>query len=93
MDAEIGDYVKLCEIVESIKTSKEIEYRSLVDIGSKCLMQAVVEEPKTLYVHIGAGFHTELAFDEAVELSHKRIDILRRFVVLHAANILWLRAP
>jgi prefoldin subunit 5 len=72
----------------SIRDSKEREYRALVDVGSKCLMQAVVEEPKSVYVHVGAGFHVELGFEEAIELSHKRIDILRRCAsLLHKASM------
>mgnify|MGYP001304124807 CR=1 FL=1 len=78
VDAEIEDYTKLREMLASIQQSKDREYRALVDVGSKCLMQALVEEPKSVYVHVGAGFHVELGFEEAIELSHKRIKLLQR---------------
>lgn len=72
------DYKNLCEVLAFFKASQEPEYHCLVDIGSKCYMQAVVEDPHSIYVHVGAGIHLELNFDTAFDVCKQRVDVLQR---------------
>jgi prefoldin subunit 5 len=55
--------------------------RSVVhcDIGHGCLVEARIDDTQaSMYVHIGLGFHIEVPFSEAFEISNQRQGIIER---------------
>jgi prefoldin alpha subunit len=80
LEREINEYNNLKDLLAFLLIENPSEYTSLVDIGSKCLMRAVVEQPTTVYVNVGAGVHVDLPLEEAVKVADKRIALIRRYV-------------
>jgi prefoldin subunit 5 len=60
----------------------EIEgYKTLVDIGNHCYVQGVISKEalaKSIFVHIGLGFHAEIKLEDIPAFSFQRIAILER---------------
>ena len=59
-----------------------MEYKSLVDVGQGCYVKTVVAAPKqSVYLNIGLGFFSELAWPHAMEVVKERKSILEKKVL------------
>ena len=59
-----------------------MEYKSLVDVGQGCYVKTVVAAPKqSVYLNIGLGFFTELAWPHAMEVVKEREIILQKKII------------
>lgn len=95
-EQEISDYAKFTQLAKSIMVegaNGADEYKTLSHIGQGCHVQAVIPQAsKSVHVHIGLGFFTEVSLKDALEISSKRINILRGKVILTEGTIVNLEA-
>ena len=77
---EIDEYAKFtCISKEIAELEPYMEYKSLVDVGQGCYVKTVVATPKqSVYLNIGLGFFSELAWPHAMEVVKKREIILQK---------------
>ena len=78
--AEISNYEELetqtKDRIAAGNTGDPIE--SMVDLGHKTIFcNAVVNNPKRMFVKLGMGFHVELTPEEASKFAKKRISFLK----------------
>jgi len=72
------DYVEL-------KSATPLE--SLVDLGHKiAYCRAIVNDPTTIFVNVGFGFHVEFTLKEALEFIPRRINYLKQNVLIPKAD-------
>jgi prefoldin subunit 5 len=67
---------------ESSMTNRNVANKSLeamVDLGHKmCYCRAVADDPTTVFIDVGFGFHVEFRLDEALQFIPRRIDHLEK---------------
>ena len=74
---EIQEYLKLSHHLDNLSIlPSDVPYSLLVDIGQDCLVQAQLNSPREVFVHIGMGFHVALPEDEAKKVVATRIALL-----------------
>jgi prefoldin alpha subunit len=77
IETEINDYKELGQQLRNLATEAPEEIESTVDLGYETIFcRAVAENPSTVFVHVGMGFHVELTLVEAIEFVTKRISLL-----------------
>mmetsp|Transcript_3339 Transcript_3339/g.4826 ORF Transcript_3339/g.4826 Transcript_3339/m.4826 type:complete len:158 (+) Transcript_3339:26-499(+) len=86
VEAEIAEYQELRDkiiLLQGRKESLQKPLESLVDLGHKtAYCRAVVDDPQTIFVHVGMGFHTEFTLKEATFFIEKRIQYLEKDVLV-----------
>lgn len=80
---EIDEYAKFtCISKEIAELEPHMEYKSLVDVGQGCYVKTVVATPKqSVYLNIGLGFFSELAWPHAMEVVKEREIILQKKIL------------
>lgn len=84
-EAEIAEYQELLDKLNMLqrrkdKGSQPQPLEALVDLGNKMAYSRAVtgdDLPKTVFVHVGMGFHPELTLEEAVSFIGKRLAFLQ----------------
>lgn len=80
INEEIAEYTALgIEQQKITHLAANEQYKTLVDIGQQCYVQAVVNAPQAgVYVHIGLGFFVELSWSAVDHIAQKRDELLSR---------------
>ena len=74
---EVQEYHKLSNHINNLSVlPSDVPYSLLVDVGQDCLVQAQLDTPREVYVHIGMGFHVALPHQEAKKVIATRIALL-----------------
>mmetsp|Transcript_1563 Transcript_1563/g.3365 ORF Transcript_1563/g.3365 Transcript_1563/m.3365 type:complete len:236 (-) Transcript_1563:153-860(-) len=71
------------------KSSKKFKPLKLfTDIcHSTIYCQATIPNPRTIYVHIGFGFHAEFTLEEAIQFVDRRLRYLEKEVLVHRIEV------
>jgi prefoldin alpha subunit len=80
--AEITNYGELATSMKDRIASGETgeSIKSMVDLGHRTVFcNAVVNNPKKIFVKVGLGFHVELTPEEASKFAKKRISFLNTY--------------
>jgi prefoldin alpha subunit len=76
IETEIAEYKELKAKLQMLQKDKG-SLDSLVNLGHEiAYCQAKLDDPSTVIVHVGMGFHAELTLAEAVNFIEKRINFL-----------------
>jgi prefoldin subunit 5 len=76
---DIREYQELQKQLQEMLEDKSNAREELVDLGYKTVScRAVVEDPSTIFVHVGMGFHAEFQIPEAIAFVEKRIEFLKK---------------
>lgn len=88
-EKDITEYVELKRQIDELIQRRENNPRSkriqsplecLVDLGHRvAYSHAVVDDPETIFVDVGYGFHIEFSLSEALKVIKKRLKFLREF--------------
>jgi len=88
VETEMAEYQELRDKIRVLQSSRNKEppqrqpLESLVDLGHKtAYCRAIVEDPQTIFVHVGMGFHAEFTLDEAIAFIDKRLQFLEHHVL------------
>jgi len=85
VEAEIAEYQELRDkigFLQSRKRESQQPLESLVDLGHKtAYCRAIVDDPQTIFVHVGMGFHAEFTLEEAIAFIDKRLQFLENRVL------------
>lgn len=74
---EVQEYRKLSHHLDNLSVlPSDVPYSLLVDVGQDCLVQAQLNSPREVFVHIGMGFHVALPENEAKKVVATRIALL-----------------
>mmetsp|Transcript_7281 Transcript_7281/g.10734 ORF Transcript_7281/g.10734 Transcript_7281/m.10734 type:complete len:169 (-) Transcript_7281:202-708(-) len=100
-EKDIAEYVELTQKIEELilrrnnnPKAKRIQapLECLADLGHKvAYSHAVVDDPESIFVDIGYGFHIEFSLGEALQFIEKRIKFLKEFKlkkVVREANMI-----
>ena len=101
VEAEIAEYTELRDRLalllqqaaapkekeEEEQEEEEEEATALVNLGHEvAYCPAKLNDPTTVYVNVGMGFHVQFSRPEAVEFVEKRLSFLREHVLPHRAD-------
>ncbi|KAL7442777.1 hypothetical protein ACHAXM_008406 [Skeletonema potamos] len=87
-EAEICEYAQLRNKLQWIETGADGPINTLVDISHQTIYcNATISNPRTVYVHIGFGFHVEFTIQEAISFIDKRILYLQNNVLKHRVEV------
>jgi len=98
LEEEVQEYLNLLGKVNEWSTDKSNNgkgYDTHVDIGEKCFIQAHVPYDnlvKSLYVHIGMGYHVEVLLENVPELVQSRRRLLEQKISFLDEEIVNIRA-
>lgn len=71
-----------------INNTKCPPLHALVDISHATVYcNATIPNPRTVYVHIGFGFHAEFTLSEAIQFIDRRLEYLEEEVLKHRSNV------
>mmetsp|Transcript_30402 Transcript_30402/g.34654 ORF Transcript_30402/g.34654 Transcript_30402/m.34654 type:complete len:155 (-) Transcript_30402:351-815(-) len=74
VENEIAEYKDLSTRLESLPLSP---IQTLVNLGYEALYcHAVTDSSRKIFVHVGMGFHVEMAIEEAIKFCKKRLSFL-----------------
>jgi prefoldin alpha subunit len=74
----VAEYEELKKRLLAMQQDPPKEAEHIVDLGYKTVFcRAVAEDPNTIFVHVGMGFHVEFQIPEAIAFVEKRITFLR----------------
>jgi prefoldin subunit 5 len=77
LQATIASCHELIKLIHDHQQSGEISLSVLVDMGERCMMQAVVSKPACITVDTGVmGYIIEMSLDEAKSFVQRRIIVL-----------------
>jgi prefoldin alpha subunit len=90
----LAEVVDLAQMVDQTleNNSNRGEMKTMMDIGAHCYMDAVVKDPSTIIVFVGANTYLEMTFEDAKSFLDGRIDVLRRVVDGHDRKVAQMRA-
>ncbi|KNC81571.1 prefoldin, alpha subunit [Sphaeroforma arctica JP610] len=74
---QMSDHYKLRNSIETIKESRQIELKTLVDIGQNIYCNARVPNCSELFVDIGFGFQLEMTVEEADAYIEEKLALLQ----------------
>lgn len=79
VETEIAEYEDLGAQLKVLrKRTDDGPLERMVDLGHRvAYCRAEVEDPKTVFVHVGLGFHVEMTLDEAIRSASDRINFLQ----------------
>mmetsp|Transcript_10158 Transcript_10158/g.30037 ORF Transcript_10158/g.30037 Transcript_10158/m.30037 type:complete len:165 (-) Transcript_10158:78-572(-) len=80
VESEIAEYEDLSSQLGMLRkrTAGDEPLESTVDLGHRvAFCRAEVEDPGTVFVHLGLGFHVEMTLDEAIRAVGERIKFLQ----------------
>ena len=61
---------------------------AVVDISHGAIFcNATIPNPRTVYVHIGLGFHAEFTLQEAISFIDRRLEYLEKEVLKHRSAV------
>jgi prefoldin subunit 5 len=88
-EAEICEYAQLRNKLQMIETNNaDGPINTLVDISHQTIYcNATISNPRTVYVHVGFGFHVEFTIQEAIAFIDKRITYLQNDVLKHRVEV------
>jgi prefoldin alpha subunit len=76
--ATVAEYQELKKRLLAMQQDPHKEAEDVVDLGYKTVFcRAVAEDPNTIFVHVGMGFHVEFQIPEAIAFVEKRIKFLQ----------------
>lgn len=93
-ETEISEYARLQGKLR--KVEKSITNSSKSDAATNTLVQvahaavycnAVIPNPRTIYVDVGFGFHVEMTLPEAILFIDRRLNYLREDVLKHRSEV------
>lgn len=74
----VAEYQELKKRLLVMQQDPPQEAEHVVDLGYKTVFcRAVAEDPNTIFVHVGMGFHVEFQIPEAIAFVDKRIKFLQ----------------
>jgi prefoldin subunit 5 len=74
---EINEYEKFNDMIKKISQSKSKNIKTDCDVGLGFKVEAVIEDPTCIYVHVGMGFHVEMDALSIPEFVSQRQTLLR----------------
>ena len=94
MNAEIMEYIQLKSMIEQIQTNRSDGFKTQVDIGGNCFVQAKVDNTEMMLVNVGLNHFVEFTLDEAlkftkfkVKMLTNQVDVIREESIKTRANI------
>mmetsp|Transcript_7889 Transcript_7889/g.13045 ORF Transcript_7889/g.13045 Transcript_7889/m.13045 type:complete len:155 (-) Transcript_7889:23-487(-) len=92
-EAEICEYAQLRSKLQMIEAESDGSasaepINTLTDIAHQSIFcNAIISNPRTVYVHTGFGFHVEFTIKEAIAFIDKRIIFLQNHILKHRVEV------
>eukprot|EP01134_Creolimax_fragrantissima_P003045 CFRG3045T1 len=75
---QMSDHYKLRNSIETVRESRQVELKSLVDVGCNVYCQARVDDCRKVFVNIGFGFHAEMTYEEIMSYVGLKLELLQK---------------
>lgn len=80
INTEACEFLQLRSYIVTLRASDDLRcnFKTQLDLGNRCYMEAKVEEPACIYLDIGLGHFVELTLEDALAVVEVRLKLFKR---------------
>lgn len=80
INAECAEFLQLKSFIITLQTNEQLKYnfKTQLDLGNHCYMEAKIDDPTYIYMDVGLGHYVEFTLEDALALIDVRTKLLKR---------------